>query len=644
MNAGATLLLTETMTERKRDLPPGEYPGIGVGVLNVSARGRELVMQTLANNRLSYGPMMRDFEQKFAQIHDCRFGIMSNSGTSSLHIAVAALKESGGWNDGDEVLVPAVTFIASSNVILHNNLKPVFVDVEADFYGIDPAQIEARITPRTRAILPVHLFGLPCDMTAVMDIARRHQLKVIEDSCETMFARHHGRSVGAIGDIGCFSTYVAHLLVTGIGGLATTNNPDYAVMLRSLMNHGRDSIYLSIDDDDHKAADELRLIIERRFRFIHLGHSFRATEMEAALGLAELETWEDMIASRRRNAAILTKGLAPFEGWLQLPAIRPGADHSFMMYPIVLRDRPKTELVNYLESYGVETRDMMPLLDQPVYQRLLKLRPADYPTAQWINASGFYIGCHQGLTDADLDQIVELFDRFGRNAATTRAEGTALVLVMASNPDHVLEQLQTIPLGRFTQVILLRKGTDGPVVTWPEGIVEHRTGQTDPLCFLRDQLHGTSSEHLVYMAADGRRDGADVSRLLVALERGNDLVMASRFVMGGARVDRTTQSPARSIGNRVFATLSNLALHGNATDLLNPFFAVTRRRLLEAPISADGVRGVYQLSLAAMKNRWKVAEIPTVERALLTRSDRLVAWGSVGPMLATLWKEWRTRR
>lgn len=358
-----------------------ERPLIGVGTLNISTRAKEFVLQTLNNNRLSYGPLMQRFEVEFAKLHGCRFGVMSNSGTSALHIAIAAMKELHGWKNGDEVIVPTVTFVATSNIVVHNSMQPVFVDVDPIYYELNPELIEERITPRTRAIIPVHLFGQPCDMDPISEIAARHGLRIVEDSCETMFARYKGRSVGSLGDIGCFSTYVAHLIVTGVGGLNTTNSPEYAVKLRSLMNHGRDSIYISIDDDDNKSPDELRMIIARRFLFISLGHSFRVTEMEAALGLAQLEEWEKNITRRRENGRFLTRALAPFEDRIQLAAIRPETEHSFMMYPIVLRDEAKADFVNYLEQHGVETREMMPLINQPIYKQLFAICDQEYPVA-----------------------------------------------------------------------------------------------------------------------------------------------------------------------------------------------------------------------------------------------------------------------
>lgn len=390
----------------------GSQPLIGVGTLKLNERAKALVLEALNNNRLSYGPMTQRFEMEFARLHDCRFGIMSNSGTSALHVALQAMKELHGWSDGDEVLVPSVTFVSTVSIVLHNRMRPVLVDVDPAYYALNPALLEANISPRTRAVIPVHPFGQQADMDPIRELARRHGLKLIEDSCGTLFARYHGQRVGSIGDIGCFSTYVAHLLVTGIGGMTTTNDPDYAIRVRSLISLGRDSIYLSIDDDDNKSSEELRTIVAQRFKFTSVGHNFRVTEMEAALGLAQLEGWEAMIAARQAHASSLIRKLAHLESRLQLPQVRPGSDHVFMMFPIVLRDEPKVELINFLERHGVETRDMLPLTNQPVYQRLLGWREDDYPVAQHINRNGFYFGCHQDLTETELSYIAELFGRY----------------------------------------------------------------------------------------------------------------------------------------------------------------------------------------------------------------------------------------
>ena len=387
---------------------------IGVGGFAVSPRARRYVEQVLKSGRLSYGPFHQRFEAAFAAEHDCAHAVFCNSGTSALQLALQALKERHGWSDGDEVLVPAITFIATSNIVLHNRMTPVFVDVDARTFTLDPSKLEEKIGPRTRAVIPVHLLGLPADMDPIREIARRRGLRIIEDSAETMFARYKGRKVGSLGDIGCFSTYVAHYIVTGVGGLATTGDPDLYIRLRSLMNHGRDSIYLSIDDDRGKKGKQLHEIVAKRFQFVSVGHSYRATELEAALGLAQLEEKDKIVKARKERARQLTAGLKEVEGRLQLPTAPEGAEHTYMLYGLVLKGEDKTPLVNFLEDRGVETRDLLPLLNQPVYRKLFGELEPKYPVARELNRSAFYIGCHQYMTKADVDYVVEQFRAYFR--------------------------------------------------------------------------------------------------------------------------------------------------------------------------------------------------------------------------------------
>jgi perosamine synthetase len=388
-------------------------PRIGLGTAEISPLQRQLVNDVLSKNRLSYGEYTRRFESEFARLHDRRYATFCNSGTSALQVAVHALKERDGWKPGDEVLVPAVTFVASSNVVIQNGLTPVFVDVEPDHVGIDPAQLERHLTPRTRAIMPVHLFGQPCDMDPIMAFAHERRLRVIEDSCETMFVRYKGRPTGSWGDISCFSTYVAHLVVTGVGGFATTNDDELAVLIKSLMNHGRDSIYLSIDDDDTTDQSVLAQMVARRFSFVHVGYSYRGTEMEAALGVGELARHGEMLERRQQNARFLNEALADLSTFLQLPSVRPGAEHAWMMYPVIVKDGVDRErLLLHLETAGIETRHLMPLINQPVYHKLFGDLEPRYPVAARINRCGFAIGCHQGLARADLDRVVEAFHTY----------------------------------------------------------------------------------------------------------------------------------------------------------------------------------------------------------------------------------------
>lgn len=387
---------------------------IGTGGGMVTPYAKKLVNKVLDSGRLSYGPYLKQFEREFARLHDRRFGISVSSGTSALLVSLQALKEREGWKDGDEVIVPALTFIATSNVIIQNGLTPVFVDVLPTTANIDPRKIEEKITSRTRAIMPVHLFGLSAEMDEVMRIAKKHGLRVVEDSCETVGVRYRGKPVGSLGDFACYSTYMAHIVTTGVGGIILTNDPDLAVRARSLVNHGRDAIYISIDDDKGKRGKELEEVIGRRFSFISVGHSYRLTELEGALGVAQLAFLKKNLALRARNAAYLLKALAPYKKQLQLPEWPPYAEHAFMMFPIVVRD-PKIDprkLTAHLEQWNIETRPLFPLVDQPVYKKLFGDILHKYPVAAHLNKNGFFIGCHVELVKKDLEYIAQVFYNF----------------------------------------------------------------------------------------------------------------------------------------------------------------------------------------------------------------------------------------
>lgn len=396
---------------------------LGVGCFVPTKKAEKYILKVLRSGRLTYGPFIQRFERRFATAHSSKYAVMVNSGTSALRIAFACLKEVEKWNDGDEVLIPSITFVATVNTVISNGLKPVFVDVDPITYNIDPSKIEAKITSRTKAIIPVHMMGLPCDMAPIMRIAKKHRLKVVEDSCETMFTKYRGKVVGSFGDISCFSTYVAHLIITGVGGLAVTSNKKYAEVLRSLANHGRDNIYISIDDDKDTKGKLFKQIIARRFRFIRPGYSFRVTEFEGALGCAALDDAPKMMKIRKRNGAYLTKRLQSLQKYIQLPSFPAHSGHAFMMYPIVVHKDSgidKQDLVNHLEAKGIETRDLMPLINQPYLKKMFDIKESDYPVAEWINKNGFYIGSHQKMGTRELDYIADTFITYIKKASTKK--------------------------------------------------------------------------------------------------------------------------------------------------------------------------------------------------------------------------------
>lgn len=388
---------------------------ITLGHLNINAQGKKYVNDALDSNRLSRGKYTEQLEAMFAKLHESKYAVFMNSGTSALQVALAALKEEYHYRDGDEVIVPAMTFIASSNVIIQNNLKPVFVDVDPDTFNIDVDKIKEAITKKTCAILPVHLFGLPAEMPSIRNIANRNCVQVLEDSCEAMFSRVAGHTVGSWGEMACFSNYVAHFIVGGVGGLITTNNQRLAELSRSFMAHGRDSIYLNIDDDDKVDND----IIERRYSFERVGYSYRATELEAAIALSELEMWKHNIFIRQESAWLLTRLLTDLQEYLQLPIISKDMTHSFMMYAMVCKAGvDRADLLLHLEHNGIETRYMLPLLGQPIYRKLFPGEYDRHPVAKNLTEKGFFIGIHQGLSVDDILYVSDVIhDYFRRKHA-----------------------------------------------------------------------------------------------------------------------------------------------------------------------------------------------------------------------------------
>lgn len=393
---------------------------IGVGYALITDLEKKYVNMALDSGRLSPGPFVQKFEKKFAEMHKQKYGIACNSGTSSLHVALEALKEKYSWDQNSEVLVPAITFIATSNAVMHAGMKPVFVDVDSRTYNIDTKLIEEKITENTVAIMPVHTFGQPCEMDSIVKIATKYGLKIVEDCAEAHFAVYKGRPVASFSNIAGSSTYVAHTITTGIGGVITTDDTNLAEIARSLIAHGRACTCENCIAYNSKQVCKLRMQTEmdRRFMMIRLGYSYRIGELEGALGVAQLENKDFIINTRKANAKILTDGLKDVEQYLQLPYYPEYVEHSFMMYPLVIKDDKaftRNEIVKYLEQNNIETRPMLPLLNQPIYKEIFGDIEKDYPVAQWINNNGFYVGCHHGLSKEELNMIIKMIHAFLEN-------------------------------------------------------------------------------------------------------------------------------------------------------------------------------------------------------------------------------------
>jgi len=351
-----------------------------------------LVVDALRKGEISgsFGGYVPAFEEGFAKFCEARFGVAVTSGTTALELAVAALDIGA----GDEVLVSACTNIASALAIYRNGAVPIPVDSEPETWNLDLDLIESLITPRTKAILPVHIYGHPVDMAQVTAIAKKHGLAVIEDAAEAHGAEVRGRKVGAIGDMGCFSFYANKIITTGEGGMVVTN--------------------------DEKLVQKLRLLRNLAFgqpRFYHevAGFNFRMTGMQAALGVAQLHKIEQRIADRRRIAAMYNSHLAGIEE-LQLPIERPWAKNVYWMYAVVFQPRAsqrRDELLEFLRERGIDTRTMFcPMNLQPFLEKQQGYRKIACPVAENLWANGFYLPSSSSVTETDIARIADAIRQY----------------------------------------------------------------------------------------------------------------------------------------------------------------------------------------------------------------------------------------
>ncbi len=336
---------------------------------------KQAVLEVIDSRQLAQGPKVEAFEKTFAAFCGVKHAVATSSGTTALQTAVLAY----GIGPEDEVITTPFTFIASANAVLFAGAKPVFADIDERTYNINPHLIEAAITPRTRAILPVHIFGNPCNMEAIMDIAARHGLVVIEDACQAHGATVGGRKVGSFGT-GCFSFYPTKNITTAEGGILTTNDDELADRARLIRNHGQ------------------------RQRYYHeiIGYNFRMTEIQAAIGLVQLGKLESFTAARRVNAEYLTQKL---KGVIT-PCETNGSRHVYHQYSIRVPDG-RDHLADHLRERGIATGIYYPL---PVHKQIAyqQLGYTDrLPVAEKVSREVLSLPVHPALTQEDLDRIVE---------------------------------------------------------------------------------------------------------------------------------------------------------------------------------------------------------------------------------------------
>jgi perosamine synthetase len=330
----------------------------------------------------SNGKYIERFEEAFASFCNVRHAITCCNGTVALHLALMAL----GVKPGDEIIVPTLTYVATANAVTYCGARPVFIDSEPETWTLDPSLIEERITPRTKGMIVVHLYGHPVDMDAVLAVARKHRLFVIEDAAEAHGAKYKGKIIGSLGDIATFSFYGNKILTTGEGGMVVTNNDDLGTRIRILKGQGMDPT--------------------RRYWFSVVGYNYRMTNIAAAIGLAQLEKVDWHIGRRREIATHYIEHLKHEKG-ITLQPEKPWACNVYWMVSAVLGENlliSRDYILSELAQLGIETRPFFyPMHTLPIYRELVKGR--SFPVADRLAARGINLPSSATLSEEDVDFV-----------------------------------------------------------------------------------------------------------------------------------------------------------------------------------------------------------------------------------------------
>ena len=370
--------------------------------VNIAQEEINAVTAVLKSKFLVEGKNARAFEEKFKKYTGSKFAATVTNGTCALHMALTALN----IGPGDEVITTPFTFVASSNSILFNGAIPIFVDVKSDTFNMDPKRIEEAITPKTKAIMPVHIFGNPCDMKAIKDIAEDHNLFIIEDCAQAHDARIDGQHTGTFGDIGCFSFYGTKNLVGGEGGALICQNEELFAKIQSLKNHGRSPA--------------------GGYSHLTIGYNYRTTDMSAAIMNIQMDRADEILQRRHRNGELYRQLLADHPN-LIVQKILPDAQSSDYIMAPVLKSTKKTpqDVIEYLRSKNISSRTIYSLLsyEQPCYQNIADwimarvVKYPDYskckcPNAEYIAKNHFEIPMVSTLSDENIHFIVDALKDF----------------------------------------------------------------------------------------------------------------------------------------------------------------------------------------------------------------------------------------
>lgn len=345
----------------------------------------DAVNDVLKSRWLSLGPKIDQFEEMFAQKIGTAYAAGVNSGTSGLHLAMIA----AGVQEGDEVITPSFSFIASANCVLYERAKPIFVDIDPVTGNMDPAAVEAAITERTKAVMPVHVFGQPPDIDPILEIARRYNLFVIEDACEAIGAEYKGRAAGTMGDAAVFAFYPNKQMTTGEGGMVVTNRDDWNTLFRSLRNQGRD-------------------VFDGWLNHTRLGYNYRMDELSAALGIAQIQRIDELLAKREQVAAWYNERIDQIPGLHKPTIVETTTRMSWFVYVVRTADGiDRNEMIPYLQQHGVPSRPYFtPIHLQPFYQQM-GWKQGDLPETEKAGATSLALPFSGVMTEEQVDYVCQ---------------------------------------------------------------------------------------------------------------------------------------------------------------------------------------------------------------------------------------------
>ena len=379
---------------------------IPIARTNLTEAEVKSVLDPLNSGWLVQGPKVRDFEEKWSSFTGAAHSIAVTSCTSALHLSLASL----GFGPGDEAIVPAFTWISTANVVEHLGGKVVFCDVDLETFNLDVEHIESKITDRTKAILPVHLFGLSADMDPIVELAKKHNLWIVEDAACGFGSKYKDAHVGALGDTGCFSFHPRKAITTGEGGMVTTNDDSLAEKIRRLRDHGA-----AMTDLQRHLGARPYLLADHP----DAGYNQRMTDLQAALGSAQMDRADDIVQERRSLASAYDEAFASLE-WLRLPWNAKEYQHGFQSYPCLFMPREvtpdKIEEINSrrnnwmdeLQKKGISTRPATHAVHMlSFYREKYQLRPEDFPNARAADQCSISLPLFHGMKKSEQDFVIE---------------------------------------------------------------------------------------------------------------------------------------------------------------------------------------------------------------------------------------------